>query len=205
MKYRSIIFDFDKTLFTSKGLGKKSLKSVCFDLDIEFDETKYNTLTGYSKNQKAEILFPQNYQKILKLWLEKYSQEYLDVVEPYDGILEILKKIYDQGIKLFIFSAKDYESIEITLQKYNVIKYFDLIIGRDNVKIPKPDPTGIIKILESNIIDRKQIILIGDSNKDLLSAQNASIDFAQALWGTTDKLVSCNYLYTVQDIETKIL
>ena len=55
---------------------------------------------------------------------------------------------------------------------------FDVIVGFDDVKNPKPDPEGI-KICQNTLaISGEETLYVGDTYYDYLTAKNANVDFA---------------------------
>ena len=61
----------------------------------------------------------------------------------------------------------------------------DLVIGREDVDIPKPSPEGLLLALDRFGVNRQDILYTGDSLIDAHAAQNAAIDFAAVTTGTT--------------------
>ena len=70
---------------------------------------------------------------------------------------------------------------------HDILKYFEYVAGCNTFKYCKPDPrhlTSVIEIMGGNI---KKSIMIGDSEVDSQSAQNASLPFILLKNGYTDK------------------
>ena len=90
------------------------------------------------------------------------------------SILDTIKKKYKLGI---VTNATKKEIFPFLINLGLVPKYFKIqsIITRDNVKFGKPDPQGII--LCQRKLNAKNLIFIGDSFKDLITAKNANIPF----------------------------
>jgi phosphoglycolate phosphatase len=65
------------------------------------------------------------------------------------------------------------------LEHFDVLKYFEVLIGRENVENPKPHQEPILKALEEISkkinIDKNNTYMIGDTILDLISAKNANI------------------------------
>ena len=73
------------------------------------------------------------------------------------------------------------------LERYNATKLIDLIVGAEDVKIEKPNPEGLLWVVDRLGLDKKQVSYVGDSIVDVQTAQNAGVDFAGVLTGTTKK------------------
>jgi HAD superfamily hydrolase (TIGR01549 family) len=63
------------------------------------------------------------------------------------------------------------------LEHLGIKDYFTLIVGSDIVKTSKPNPDILLYIIQKFDIKKKDVLFIGDSQKDKLCAKNAHIDF----------------------------
>ena len=89
-----------------------------------------------------------------------------------DGIEEVLEFVERKDLKQAIFTFNTYRNAEISLQKVNLMKYFELIIGRDNVENLKPHPDHLLIICKKLKVIPSEIIVIGDSSRDIEAALN---------------------------------
>ena len=90
------------------------------------------------------------------------------------SILDKIKKKYKLGI---VTNATKKEISSLLIDLGLVPKYFksQFVITRDNVKLGKPNPQGVI--LCKKQMDIENPIFFGDSYKDLITAKNAGITF----------------------------
>ena len=73
------------------------------------------------------------------------------------------------------------------LIKLDLMKYFDFVAGSDTFEFNKPDArhlTNVVEILQGNL---KKTIMVGDSEVDGMSAENAKIPFVLVKDGYTEK------------------
>lgn len=89
-----------------------------------------------------------------------------------DGIEEVLEFIENKNLKQAIFTFNTHRNAEVSLQKVNLMKYFDLIVGRDNVENMKPHPDHLLSICKHLEVTPSEIIVIGDSSRDIEAALN---------------------------------
>ncbi|MFA6269015.1 MAG: HAD-IA family hydrolase, partial [archaeon] len=172
---QNIIFDFDDTLFCTNELGKKTLKLLCKKMKLPFDEKKYSTMKGLSRKDRLKKLFPNQYKYMWKKWDLEYKKAFKKEVKPIDKDTIPTLKTLSKKYTLFIFSTKQDFLIKIALRKYNILRLFKQIVGSENVKNKKPHKEGFNKILKQNQIDKNEIILVGDSQIDIKTAQNCNI------------------------------
>ena len=66
-------------------------------------------------------------------------------------------------------------------------KYFEFIAGSDTFPFNKPDPRHLTDVVEIIKGDLKKTIMVGDSEVDSDSAQNAKLPFVLVKDGYTEK------------------
>jgi HAD superfamily hydrolase (TIGR01549 family) len=89
-----------------------------------------------------------------------------------DGIEDVLEFIECQDLKQAIFTFNTHRNAEISLEKVNLKKYFTLIVGRDNVENMKPHPDHLLLICKKLNVKPSEVIVIGDSSRDIEAALN---------------------------------
>ena len=73
------------------------------------------------------------------------------------------------------------------LKKLDMYKYFEYIAGSDTFSFNKPDPrhlTDVVEIVKGSL---QKTIMVGDSEVDAMSAQNAKLPFVLVKDGYTEK------------------
>lgn len=73
------------------------------------------------------------------------------------------------------------------LKEINIYKYFDFIAGADTFDFRKPDPKHLTEILDIFQIDKKNSIMLGDSETDANTAKAAKVHFVLIKDGYTEK------------------
>lgn len=186
------IFDFDFTLADS---SKGAIECIKYSLlkmgELIPDETEikktiglslkdtFNHLTKNTDIHKEEIFS--------KLFIEKADEVMADLTYLYKDTQNVIKKIHSAGNKIGIVSTKFRYRINIILQREKLDKYFDLIIGGEDVNKHKPDAEGLLKIIEYFCEKKSNVVYIGDSIIDAKTAKNAGVDFIASLTGVTKK------------------
>ncbi len=89
-----------------------------------------------------------------------------------DGIGEVLEFARIKNLKQAIFTFNTKKNAEISLKKVNISHYFDIIVGRDNVSNLKPHPDHLIYICNQLNVKLNEILVIGDTNRDIEAAIN---------------------------------
>ena len=68
-----------------------------------------------------------------------------------------------------------------------MIDYFEFIAGSDTFEFNKPDPRHLTNVVEIIKGDIKKTIMVGDSEVDAQSAENAKVPFILVEDGYTEK------------------
>ncbi len=88
------------------------------------------------------------------------------------GIEEVLVFAKTNNLKQAIFTFNKYEHAKLSLEKVNLLNFFDVIIGRDNVSNPKPHPDHLLVICDKFGFNTDEILVIGDNYRDIECAIN---------------------------------
>ena len=81
--------------------------------------------------------------------------------------------------ELAIFTGRTHAELDHTLERFGARKYFSRIITVENVSKPKPDPEGLLRILDGR--PPSKALYLGDNVDDALAARSADIAFAGVL------------------------
>ena len=77
--------------------------------------------------------------------------------------------------ELALFTGRVRAEIDYTLDRCNVREFFPQIVTVEDVKRPKPDPEGLLKILNGR--DPSKSLYLGDNIDDAIASQSAGIPF----------------------------
>ena len=101
---------------------------------------------------------------------------------PYPGIREVLDTLQQQGYRLFVATSKpETTAIEI-LNKFDLARYFEVICGAtfDTNRVHKAD---VIAYLLAQIGNPQQVLMVGDTEFDVLGAAAHGIATIGVSWG----------------------
>lgn len=114
---------------------------------------------------------------------QKHYQEFCNVkTAPYDGIVELVKKLKDAGYKTAVNTNKKAPQTALLMDVY-FPGLFDEILAEGIGFGKKPSPEAVFHILEELQIDAKDAVYIGDSHVDMQTAMNAGVDPVIVSWG----------------------
>ncbi|MCL2819692.1 MAG: HAD family hydrolase [Oscillospiraceae bacterium] len=192
MKYKTFIFDFDYTLCDATvgivacvnyalgqlGLGEKSCDAIKRTVGMTLSDMFF-TLTKVSDERATKQFFAYFMNKADDIMTAS------TVLIP-DSI-DTLTRLKQKGCNTAIVTTKVRYRVEEILRKYKITDLIDIVIGLEDVTEPKPSPEGLLKAIDFFGVDKETVLFTGDSLIDANTANNANVDFAAVLTGTTAK------------------
>jgi len=195
INYKGIIFDLDGVIYDITGAIEKAIDDIVkkYELNVEkkdvmqeiahliedlqnypvpeiilnsYDLLKINFMEGLSYFNKLRIgifLFTQ---------FNKYKDAESTI---YKGIDTLIEDLHKRKLKLAILTNNKSTYAEEVLKKYNLYKYFNCIIGFNDISETKPSPEGIKLILDRWKMKPKDVIFIGDMTSDVDAGKAAKV------------------------------
>lgn len=192
MKYNTVIFDFDYTLADATYGIVSSFNYAFSRLEIPVcDCERIKRTVGLSLDE-AFVQLTDNEDKALLNSFRIFFREKADEVMSKNTVLfedtvSTLQKLKRDGINTGIVTTKYHFRIDETLNFHGVSGLVDVIVGGEDVKVPKPSPEGLLLAVDSLNAELNEVLYIGDSVIDAKTALAANVDFAAVTTGTTHK------------------
>jgi pyrophosphatase PpaX len=117
-----------------------------------------------------------------------YNLEHHDaLVRPFDGIVSAVQRLKEAGKRLGLVTSKVRNGALRGLKVAGLEQAFDVIVGADDVRHPKPHPEPVLTALAQLGTQPGEAVFIGDSRHDLECGRAAGVKTAAALWGPFDR------------------
>jgi len=136
---------------------------------------------------RQEIKDEKIKKEMMKEFIDFYSQNIDRGSKPINGVMEFLKWAKTKNISMAVCTNKQERLAVDLLKKLKMYEYFEYVAGSDTFLFNKPDPrhlTDVVEIIQGNL---KKTIMVGDSEVDGMSAENAKIPFVLVKNGYTEK------------------
>ena len=174
---KTILFDLDGTLINST---KAIINSFNFAFNNKNNsipnENDIKSLIGYTLEDIFANLGVEHsdIKEYIYLYKQNYQKIYLSQTILLDKVLLALNIAYNFA-DLGVVTTKTSKFSNILLKHLNIYKFFKIIIGKEDVKNPKPSAEPIQKALKLLNKNTKNAFMIGDTHLDLKAAINANI------------------------------
>ena len=192
-KYKVILFDLDGTLCDTDEMIVQTMRAIYLDYKPRKIRTR-GELYYFSGPPIRETLkneFPDYDPEMMHEVFKRVSKGfYPSTVKAYQGEIDVLKALKEKGYLLGVVTNKGLPLTIYSLEICHIDSFFDVIISADDVAIPKPDPSGIKKAMESlNIKNNEDVLYVGDNDIDYFTAENAGVDCMLVSWGP--RIIKC--------------
>ena len=204
--FRYVFFDLDGTLLNTlddlAAAGNYALESLGFET---YPAERYKYFVGNGIPKLIERILPEGssaelMERTHELFAEYYGAHSEDMTRPYDGIPELIEKLYDNGIKTAVITNKDHVFAGELIRRYfgnRITAVYGSVPGVPH----KPDPQVVNKAIDELRAAREEILYVGDSGVDMRTAKNAGLVSAGVLWGfrKEEELISEGAVYICKE------
>ena len=150
---RAIIFDLDGTLVQTEALKAISYARAAKQLKPELSEdavvTRYDDMIGRSRNEVAEALVERfgldvTWQALIDIRMKIYDAMLADPKlvkqQEYPYATGLLRKVKGLGYPTGLCTMSYAPETAVVLHTLDIAQYLDVVVTRDQVSKPKPDP-----------------------------------------------------------------
>lgn len=191
-KYDVIIFDLDGTLSDS---GEGITKSVQYALQkLNILEDNLDDLKHFvgpplkAEFMKSYHLTEEQGTDAVRFYRERYIPTGIYETSLYEGVRELLDRLKADEKIIAMATSKPQPLAEEVLKFLEIENYFDFVMGADMIggKQSKEDVlSALLEVLP--IKDKSQMIMVGDTNFDVLGAEAVGISCIGVAYGYGDK------------------
>lgn len=189
---KMLIFDMDGTiLYTLEDLMNSTNYALLeYGYPVRtLDEIRH--FVGNGIHKLVERAVPEGTPKdriedVFETLEKHYKIHCMDTTKPYDGIIDLLKKLREKGFQTAVVSNKvDFAVQDLVDDFFRGL--FDIAIGEREGVRKKPAPDSVYEVMKAFHLAKEDVVYIGDSDVDFETAKNAGVDYILVEWGFRDR------------------
>lgn len=184
-----ILFDLDGTVIDSTEAILESFANSYRHYDVVCpNEQAIKDLIGHP----LDVMYERLGVAEDKVW------DYVKTYKEYYRVISCQKTLLLPQAREAIVLASTFARLGVVTTKtgkyskelmlhFDLMSYFETLIGREHVENPKPHGEPVLKALEAMNIDKSNVWLIGDTHLDIVCAKNAGINHIAVTSGYESK------------------
>ena len=183
--YRTILFDFDGTVFDT---GEGIMKSVRYAAEaFGYQEPDLEALRCFvgpplrGQFMKRYGVDAGTAEKMVAKYRERYSVKGLGECSVYPGVPELVRELRSMGKNVAIATGKPTAFTVSILERAGYGELFDAVLGSEFDGTRSKKSEVIAELLEK--YGRDGAVMIGDRDNDILGAKECGIPCIGVAWG----------------------
>ena len=191
MKYKAVLLDMDGTVLDTLADLHDSVNASLehFGLPTISRQTARAAL-GNGASHLLHVAMPgqpeELVQQVLAWYLPWYKTHCQVKTQPYAGILPLMERLKEQGMRLAIISNKPDPAVQELAETF-FPGLLELAVGESAGVRRKPYPDTVLQAAEQMGLAPSDCVYVGDTEIDIQTAQNAGMDCITVTWGFRDE------------------
>ncbi len=174
-----VVFDLDGTLIDSRKDLIVSVNATRRHYSMsELDGHIVESFTGDGAAALIERAMgpdfdPREMDEALRYFIVYYRDHSLDHTVLYPGAREVIRALAEGGVAQAILTNKPVRISKEILTGLGLSSSFLQIYGGGSFDSKKPDPEGLLRLMEEAGASPSETLMVGDSTVDIQTARNA--------------------------------
>lgn len=172
------IFDFDGTLGDTTGIILTTMAATFRAMGRQpLSEAQYRSVIGLPLEKCFSSLIPLDeageaeYAAAYRKMFDELDKK--GAVTLYPGVLDTMRKLKDDGMKLAIASSRHRHTLDRYIAELGLAPLIEMTVGADDVTKAKPDPQPVNIILDALGVPAAEAAMVGDAPFDILMGKAA--------------------------------
>jgi len=181
LKVKGIVLDMDGTItkfnldfMDARRRALEELDKLHLRTPDLTEEVSLYIVLGKLKERLDSKTFEEFRSRIYVI-LEEMELKAAREVTLLPGALDTLRKLRNGSFKIGLLTNNGRKGTELTLNRCNLVGFFDAIVTRDDCDVMKPNPAPVTMALAKMSVSRDEAILVGDGVMDIMAARAAGI------------------------------
>ena len=187
MKIRAVIFDLDGTLLDTTEEIHYIFNQLLLINDLPTRSQQfYKDTIGKGIDHLLKRCLPEkfdgDYGSMLEQAKKLYSINLNKKARVFEGVPDILDQLSEKNMRMGIITNKMHHLALRCVDRF-FDKYELKTIGAEYLYPRKPDPDSALSLAQEFGHSSSEVLFIGDSSVDMVTAKNAGMLSAGVLWG----------------------
>jgi phosphoglycolate phosphatase-like HAD superfamily hydrolase len=177
-RIRGVVFDCDGVLFDSRDVNRHYYNHILSALGLapmSLEDEDYAFMhtvdTAMARIIPADLL-----PKAAQVQGHMTYDDFIDRMVPESGLFELLHALEKLGVRMAVNTNRK-NSMEKVLARFDLTRFFHPVMTAAKVILPKPDPEGLRRIVETWGLPAQEMSYLGDSSVDQETTDRAGVPF----------------------------
>ncbi len=211
-KFKNYIFDFDGTLMDTAPVIMATMHDTIAEMGLpEKSEADCRSSIGLRLEEIPAFLFPERpgigaeYAATYRRMFPKHNRP--GQAAPFPGVIATLNELHNHGARLAIASSRSHASLKDFTDDMGITDCFAQLVGGDDVKIGKPKPDPVLRILADQRWSATETLVVGDADVDILMGKAAGCATCAVTYGngSAESLAKAHPDFTINSFEDVLL
>ena len=176
-KIKTILFDMDGVLIDAKEWHYEALNRALGLFGLGISRVDHlRTFDGLPTRDKLRILsdtsyFPTELHDFINELKQQYTAEEINMkCRPLFQHEYALSRLKKEGYKIAVCSNSIRRTIQMMMEKSELISYIDLIMSNEDVEKAKPDPEIYVRAMNRLNADPEECLILEDNQNGIRAA-----------------------------------
>ncbi|MFO7751671.1 MAG: HAD family hydrolase [Desulfobacteraceae bacterium] len=178
-KIRAVIFDCDGVMFDTADANRRYYNEVLAEFGKPaLNDDQFEKVHMYTVQQALEFLFPEreDLEEVYRCLKGIGYQKFIEYMRMAPGLRELIGALQANRYIVGVATNRT-DTMEKVLRENDLLTEFDIVVTAADVENPKPAPDQLQKIMGRFGLRPEEIFFVGDSEFDMLAAENAGAVF----------------------------
>ncbi len=178
-KIKAVIFDCDGVMFDTADANRRYYNEVLAEFGKPaLNDDQFEKVHMYTVQQALEFLFPEreDLEEVYRCLKGIGYQKFIEYMRMAPGLRELIGALRANRYIVGVATNRT-DTMEKVLRENDLLTEFDIVVTAADVENPKPAPDQLQKIMGRFGLRPEEIFFVGDSEFDMLAAENAGAVF----------------------------
>lgn len=175
---KGLVFDCDGVLFDTRDVNRFYYNHILEKLGLApmtAEEEEYSFM--HTVDAALARIIPEELRpQASKILGHMTYDEFIDRMVPEPGLKELLEFLQGRNVRMAVNTNRK-NSMEKVLERFDLTDFFFPVMTAAKVSKPKPDPEGLLRIVETWGLSPENMAYLGDSTVDQETTQQGGVPF----------------------------